>query len=207
MTTRRRTLVAAGIALALTAAALVPLQAGAGATPRARAQLIDAGFRPVGTVLFVPVPGGKTRVTYAIHATALSAGLYGFHVHTVGVCDPRQQALPGTSAFAGAGSHFKGSGANHGSHDGDMPPVLIMADGRASGTFVTDRLDLAELIDRPDGAPTGGDGSAVMLHARADNLGNIPTRYSTSSGAGPDAATLGTGDAGDRFACGQISRI
>ncbi|HEY3261566.1 MAG TPA: hypothetical protein VGJ95_15085 [Pseudonocardiaceae bacterium] len=52
-----------------------------------------------------------------------------------------------------------------------------------------------------------------MLHVGPDNVANIPTRYSipdstlTSMAAGPDAATLGTGDTGGRYACGVVERI
>jgi Cu-Zn family superoxide dismutase len=50
------------------------------------------------------------------------------------------------------------------------------------------------------------DGSAVIVHAGPDNYGNIPVRY-TSAGAaspGPDGATVATGDAGARIACGVV---
>jgi Cu-Zn family superoxide dismutase len=44
------------------------------------------------------------------------------------------------------------------------------------------------------------------VHAGADNFANIPTRYqSTTEGVlGPDSATLATGDAGARVACGVV---
>ncbi|CAA9468478.1 MAG: hypothetical protein AVDCRST_MAG65-536 [uncultured Solirubrobacteraceae bacterium] len=56
------------------------------------------------------------------------------------------------------------------------------------------------------------DGSAVIVHGLADNAAHIPSRYhshSTESGtppSGPDAATLATGDAGPRVACGLVRR-
>ncbi|RDU37162.1 hypothetical protein DRW41_10810 [Neobacillus piezotolerans] len=45
---------------------------------------------------------------------------------------------------------------------------------------------------------------AVIVHANPDNFGNIPDRYQTDGKPGPDEATLKTGDAGDRQACGVI---
>jgi Cu-Zn family superoxide dismutase len=85
----------------------------------------------------------------------------------------------------------------HGDHAGDMPPLLVTADGDAWATFVTDRFTLDELRD--------ADGSAVMVHAGRDNLANIPPeRYSAAGVPGPDATTLMTGDAGARVACGVI---
>ncbi len=44
-----------------------------------------------------------------------------------------------------------------------------------------------------------------MIHADADNFGNIPTRYALPDNAAvPDQQTLSTGDAGGRVACGVI---
>ena len=55
--------------------------------------------------------------------------------------------------------------------------------------------------------PTTLAGRAVILHGGADNLANVPDRYVSGAPAvaGPDAATLGTGDAGGRIACGVIT--
>jgi Cu-Zn family superoxide dismutase len=57
--------------------------------------------------------------------------------------------------------------------------------------FETDRFTIRQLRD--------ADGSAVMVHAAADNFANIPPRYGT-----PDDETKNTGDAGARAACGVI---
>lgn len=139
--------------------------------------------------------GGGVRVTARLHG--LSPGFHGFHVHSTGVCDP--QAVGGP--FTSAGGHYPGStGEAHAAHAGDLPAVLANADGSAYASFVTDRFSVAELV--------GGDGSAVMVHAGADNFANIPDRYTSSlSGeTGPDGETLKAGDSGDRFACGVVSR-
>ena len=53
---------------------------------------------------------------------------------------------------------------------------------------------------------TSGSVKALIIHADADNFGNIPGRYSREGGAtGPDDTTLATGDAGGRVACGVIA--
>jgi Cu-Zn family superoxide dismutase len=70
-----------------------------------------------------------------------------------------------------------------------MPVLLVNADGTGRTKFTTDRFQVDDPFD--------GDGSAVVLHAGADNFANIPVRYAP---AGPDATTLATGDAGARFA-------
>jgi Cu-Zn family superoxide dismutase len=51
-----------------------------------------------------------------------------------------------------------------------------------------------------------GAGTAIVIHAGADNFGNIPAdRYNQVNGApGPDQTTMMTGDAGKRVACGVI---
>ena len=76
----------------------------------------------------------------------------------------------------------------------------MAADGTTEQSFVVDQLTFAKIFD--------ADGSAVIVHAGSDNYANIPVRYtSNAQGApsnGPDAATLSTGDAGARFACGVV---
>jgi len=62
----------------------------------------------------------------------------------------------------------------------------------------TDRYDVEDLFD--------GDGSALIIHASPDNYANIPVRYLAPPATitAVDSATLGTGDAGGRIACGVI---
>ena len=121
-------------------------------------------------------------------ARSLTPGFHGFHVHQTGKCE--------APTFTSAGGHYAVPGTTHGDHAGDMPSLLVTAEGKAYLRFVTDRFTLADLRD--------ADGSAVMVHAGRDNFANIPTRYSAAGIAGPDEATLRTGDAGDRVACGVI---
>jgi Cu-Zn family superoxide dismutase len=135
---------------------------------------------------------------------SLPAGFHGFHIHEFGQCEPDASDGP----FTSAGGHYNPGGTNHGGYDdqshghtiphaGDMPSVLVGADGRAQLSFVTDMFTVAELRDV--------NGSAVMVHENADNFANIPDdRYSTTEGPGPDSTTKKTGDAGNRIACGVI---
>jgi Cu-Zn family superoxide dismutase len=147
----------------------------------AAARLIDANGDRVGTVTFKQRRDGPVRVSARVRD--LPPGFHGFHVHTVGACDP--------PAFTSAGGHFNPTGATHRDHAGDLPVLLVQADGRATLATATDRFALDDLRDR--------DGSAVMVHALADNYANIPARY-----GGPDAETLNTGDSGGRIACGVV---
>jgi Cu-Zn family superoxide dismutase len=135
----------------------------------------------LGVVTFTQQAGGMT-----VHAVmrGLPAGFHGFHIHSVGEC---------VGAFTSAGSHLDPAGAHHhGAHAGDLPSLLVNADGTAELLFASDRLTMADLFD--------GDGSAVIVHGDPDNHSNIPNRYAVD----PDAATRGTGDAGARIACGVI---
>ena len=154
--------------------------------------LYDAGGDRVGHAKLKPAGDGETRVQARI--TDAAPGFHGFHVHTIGKCDPAAPAGP----FTSAGGHFSLAGQTHGGHAGDLPSLLVMEGNSARLEFVTDRFEVADLRD--------ADGSAVMVHAGRDNFANIPPRYvSTTSGQpGPDSDTLATGDAGSRYACGEI---
>lgn len=148
----------------------------------AKAELRNAKGEMVGTPTLAQEPDG-VRVTVA--ASNLPAGFHGFHVHAVGKCE---------APFTSAGGHFNPGGQNHAHHAGDLPNLLVNADGRASMVVKTARFKVEDLFD--------ADGSALIIHADPDNHANIPSRYRPD----PDAATLATGDAGGRIACGVITR-
>jgi superoxide dismutase, Cu-Zn family len=154
----------------------------------ATAVLHDATGQRVGTVA-LKQNEGKTSVRAAV--SRLAPGFHGLHVHSVGECVP---------PFTSAGGHFNPTGAAHGDHAGDLPSLLVMEDGTARLRFPTDRFSLDDLFD--------ADGSALIVHAGRDNYANIPDRYHshTEDVMGPDSATLATGDAGDRAACGVVER-
>ncbi|MGH9212362.1 MAG: superoxide dismutase family protein [Acidimicrobiales bacterium] len=154
----------------------------------ASATLRDANGTVVGRVVFATA---GDSVVVAARVDGATPGFHGFHVHAVGVCE---------APFTTAGGHHNPTGADHGSHAGDMPLLLVQGDGATNAAAQTDRFTVDSLFD--------ADGSAVIVHVASDNYANVPTRYvSTDTGvAGPDAATLATGDAGARFACGVITR-
>ena len=194
----RRTIIALAVATALVVGAIVVSANAADSSTLnrldARAVLVDANGTTVGKVVFNLTRG---RTTVSVTASGLTPGFHGFHVHTTGVCDA-------SSGFASAGGHWNPAGTSHAGHAGDMPTLLVNADGTADATFETDRFLPAQLLD--------ADGSAVIVHAGSDNFANIPTRYhshvpdASSTTFGPDATTLGNGDAGARAACGIVRR-
>jgi Cu-Zn family superoxide dismutase len=205
----RSRLVAVAGALAVTAGVAVvtvPSSASAGHRERASAVLSLADGRAVGTVSFLGDPWTVTevRVTVRMPRSAPAPGFHGFHVHANNdpangsgcVADATQ---PSSTWFVSADGHLAESGETHGAHTGDLPPLLVTDGGRAYSVSITDRFAVSDLLRR-----------AVILHVGADNLGNVPvgtaaTQYTPNS---PEATSLTarTGNAGDRLACGVISR-
>jgi Cu-Zn family superoxide dismutase len=168
------------------------------ATAGAVAVIHNAAGATIATVSLQRTRQGTVQVS--VRASGLTAGFHGFHVHTVGVCDPATTNPDGTAApFLSAGGHFNPGNATHANHAGDLPTLLARTSGGADTTVVTDRFTIDSLFD--------ADGSAIIVHAGQDNQANIPTRYSAAGVPGPDAATLATGDAGARFGCGVVTRV
>jgi Cu-Zn family superoxide dismutase len=147
----------------------------------ASAMLTNTTGEKVGRVWLHERRNGAVELTARVRD--LPPGFHGFHIHTTGRCD-----APG---FTTAGGHFNPAGASHNAHAGDLPSLLVNADGTAMLAATTDRFRIADLRD--------ADGSAVMVHSGPDNFANIPSRYGT-----PDQDTLATGDSGSRIACGVV---
>jgi superoxide dismutase, Cu-Zn family len=187
-----RRAVAAAACLGLAGVAVVALSSSAGAkVPLAKADLLNVAGEQIGRVVFKGVGTYASRVEVEINAaTVPGLGSYhGIHVHTRGVCDP-------LGSFTSAGGHLNPDGVAHGAHKGDLPSVLLTAEGEGYVEFETDRIDVNMLLDE------AVDGSAVVLHTGPDNFANIPTAY------GPLLpSTLNTGDAGSRYACGVIEKV
>jgi superoxide dismutase, Cu-Zn family len=196
-TTWRRT--AFSLAASLGVAAAVVLTAGSPAEasrPLARAVLHNAAGAEIGEVVFKGDGTYANRVEVQLELPAGAPGLgsyHGFHVHTIGAC-----VAP---SFGSAGGHWNlVAGATHGHHTGDLPSVLLSSDGTAYAEFETHRFDVTQLFD--------ADGSAVVLHAGADNFANVPLgpgRYQDPDNwYNAPTGTANTGDAGGRYGCGVV---
>jgi superoxide dismutase, Cu-Zn family len=157
----------------------------------ANAIMRDGAGNQVALVRFgVHSAGTRVQVT----ATGLTTGIHAFHVHANN--DPANGDGCIGPDFLSADGHYNPAGLSHPNHAGDMP-VLFFGPGTPTfghANFVTGNFNTEEIKGR-----------AVILHALADNCANIPTRYSAAGVPGPDAATLATGDAGGRVACGLIT--
>ena len=172
-------------ATAVMLAALATTAAGAAAAaeltvPLQQAPATGAGAS-VGQVRIVETPYGL-----AFHPSleGLAPGLHGFHVHDKPSCAPGTQNGNAVAAL-GAGGHFDPQNTQkHGEpwgtgHLGDLPPMIVGADGRAVQPVLAPRLKtLGEITNR-----------ALMVHAGGDNHADHP-------------APLGGG--GARVACGVI---
>lgn len=145
-----------------------------------QATLYYANGAPAGSVQLLE-SGNRLRVTAAV--AGAPEGVHGFHLHQTGSCE--------RPAFTSAGGHLNPAGKNHGTldpdgaHLGDLPNLIVSSDG--TGTIDTmlggGRDDaLAAIFD--------ADGTAVVLHAGADDYSTDPS-----------------GDAGSRIACGVVSPI
>ncbi len=151
------------------------------ALPTVSAEMVAADGSPVGRVTFVET---GSRMTVEGTFNNLPPGFHGFHIHAAGKCE--------RPAFTTAGGHMVVGDQAHPVHAGDHPVLLVLADRTAEIRFTTDRYRMSDLMNP--------EGRAVIIHAAADNYGNVPTRYVRT----PDATTLSTGDAGDRIACGIV---
>jgi Cu-Zn family superoxide dismutase len=106
--------------------------------------------------------GTVTTVDVGLAVKGLKPGLHGVHLHAVGKCEPD---------FAAAGGHFDPGpagnmdpDANHPFHLGDLPQLLVGANGQGTLNAVTTRVTLSDsplsLFD--------ADGSAIVLHGDPD---------------------------------------
>ena len=145
---------------------------------QARATFMNVDGKPIGTATLTQTPGG---VLIDVTVTGVPAGAHGFHIHETGICDAPD--------FASAGAHYNPMDAKHGyvagsaRHVGDMPNQFVQHDGvlraHVLNTQVTLGAGTATLFD--------ADGSALVIHTRADDYSSQPS-----------------GDSGERFACAVI---
>lgn len=121
---------------------------------------------------------GGLEVTVA--AMGISPGPHGVHVHTTGKCEAPD--------FASAGGHWNPTSHQHGAqnpagpHAGDLPNLMVGADGKGSLTFMLPSGTFDGLLDE--------DGSAFVVHAGADDLKTDPS-----------------GNSGGRIACGVFAAL
>jgi len=145
----------------------------------ATTQLLGPSGELRGTARLEQRPAG-TQVVVAVEGMA--PGTYGVHLHAVGKCDAPD--------FKTAGGHFNPANKMHGhdnpmgAHAGDLPNVVVGADGH--GTFTEQLPDLT--LTGGTGPLLDADGAAVVVHAGPDDYKTDPS-----------------GNSGARIACGVIA--
>ena len=165
------------------------------------AELKLADGTPVATA-DIQFTGDYATVTVRTTAPGeLTPGFHGMHIHQVGKCEANSVAPTGGAPanFASAGGHFQVPGRSGHPASGDLTSLQVREDGSAMLVTTTDAFTAEEL--------TSGAGTSIIIHEKADNFANIPPeRYQQVNGdPPPDQATLATGDAGARVACGVIT--
>lgn len=147
--------------------------AAAASSQGATAELHDATGKVVGMATATQAGDG---ILIKIAGTALPAGVHGAHVHTVGTCTAPD--------FQSAGGHWNPTGMQHGKdnpagmHKGDLPNLTVGSDGHGATEYTIAGATIA-------GGLLDADGSALVIHAQADDYRTDPT-----------------GNSGARIACG-----
>jgi len=142
------------------------------------AELTNTSGQSVGTARFTQA-GNVVRIL--VEAKGLPPGPHGVHVHAVGKCDPPD--------FNSAGPHFNPTNKQHGalnpqgSHAGDLPNLTVGPDGTGRMETTTEQLSLGS----GPSSVWDADGSALVVHANADDFKTDPT-----------------GNSGARVACGVL---
>jgi Cu-Zn family superoxide dismutase len=95
--------------------------------------------------------------------SGLAPGLHAYHIHEYPNCGPKEKdgvMVPGLAAGAHLfAEHQAGSEmVTYKSHLGNLPSLLVRADGTTAEEIIAPRLALADLVDR-----------SIMIHASQDD--------------------------------------
>ncbi|HME47116.1 superoxide dismutase[Cu-Zn] [Mycobacterium sp.] len=178
-----------------------PTSAAPAGSQELKAQVVAPNGTPVANATFDFANGYATVTVETVGSGILTPGFHGMHIHAVGKCEANSVAPTGGAPgdFLSAGGHYQAPGHTAHPASGDLTSLQVRSDGAARLVTTTDAFTAADLL--------GGQKTAIIIHADPDNFGNLPPeKYQQVNGTpGPDQATLDTGDAGKRVACGVIN--
>ena len=147
----------------------------------AKATFVDTKGHEIGSADLIQTPKG---VLIKAELRGLPPGEHAFHIHQKGQCNVDDQ-------FKSAGDHFAPHGEKHGyatpggPHAGDLPNQFVGQDGVLRLNVFDPNVSLGtgedSLFDQ--------DGSALVIHAKADDYKSQPS-----------------GNAGDRIACAVVKK-
>ncbi|HEU4475014.1 MAG TPA: superoxide dismutase family protein, partial [Gemmatimonadales bacterium] len=126
----------------------------------ASASLVDTAGARVGVASFSE---GDGSTQLGVSVTGLEPGEHGMHIHETGSCTP--------PSFESASGHFNPASKQHGllnpegPHAGDMPNLVVEADGSADTTFTVS----PSLLAQGPGSMIGTEKRAFVIHADPDD--------------------------------------
>ncbi len=156
-----------GLAVAACVPSGAPGDAGAPPTvSQASARIADSSGRQLAVASAAQQNDG---LRISVSASGLRPGSYGLHVHAVGRCDAPD--------FTSAGPHWNPTMRQHGSqnpqgaHRGDLPNLIVGANGQGEIAFTIPEARLSGGV----GGMLDADGAAIVLHAGPDDYRTDPS--------------------------------